>query len=1172
MHDAREPQSLFEYERAESMANEGVSKIRVAAISLTFLMVFSVLIPLANAFDTDGDGFDDSVDDCPVAAGNSTVDRYGCPDKDGDGTSDKNDPWVIQAGGFLKDAEQSSSDDHLAVSFNHDGSKYLTSESTGGWGSGSGWMRIWSTATKTNLKSVEFSGDSILDIAWSPDGAYVAAVTDNDELKVYHSGNISHFFSVSTDVGSGDQPNELEFSPDGTMIAVVIGRSGNGGTNGEVQIYNSMNGSEITSFNPASADRFYSVDWSPDGSRILIGGREDVWIYNTGTWSVNRSINTNRGALNSIAWAPDGNSIGVCEAYESSGARVRVYNVSTGLQKWVYATSTSCNAIVFSPDSTQLVAAHTYYQADGARLRVFNADTGYIVDTMSAPRPGGCTSSGGGNNCGSIYGVTWHPNGDYIISAHGRNDEGIYHWVVDPDIDNDGVLNQDDAFPEDGTQWDDSDNDGYGDNPAPAYQPDACPNTSGTSTEDRFGCPDADGDGWSDLNDDFPNDENQWSDADLDGYPDNTADTRDPSPYGALDWLPNNPTQWNDSDLDGYGDNFANASWITIRPVNWPGELLSMTPIQMIDIDVFPEDPDQWNDTDGDWVGDEPFTTRSDGCIYRHGNSIWDRLACPDSDGDGWSDPDPDWPACFAGEGYGDAWPEDPSQWCDSDGDGYGDNSTGTNGDACPGYNGTSYEDRDGCKDSDLDGWSDGGEPFPYDDTQWSDSDGDGCGDNLDGNTPDLFPNDSTQCGDRDGDGYGDYPNGPNGDWFADDPSQWYDTDRDGYGDNYANDSWTLERNLSWPGIYVENAFKPDLCPLEGGQVMDDDSNRGCPDSDKDGVADNVDAFPEDPLQSSDRDGDGFGDDALSPKRDDCPDVPGTSDKGSTYGCPDADGDGWADTRDDFPAEETQWKDSDDDGYGDNWGNSTWNATRQDGWPGEFLEGARLPDAFPLEDTQWNDTDADGWGDNPNGTDPDDFPFQPSQWKDSDGDGYGDNTTRDAFEADDCRSKYGTSNEDRYGCEDTDGDGWSDLSDYCVYDPLIWEAPGSCAIVEGDDGSDPSSNSGPTLAQISTYVLGGLVTLLLLAILVAMVARQAAKRSGQLVRQNVALQEQLFDGEEKRRDEWIEYYLAEGNLEKAKELGYVEKAEWQLHEEQQEQEEVEKVEALPDAFDLDDLF
>jgi WD40 repeat protein len=1134
-------------------------------------MVVSVLLPLSTAYDTDGDGVDDSVDDCPLAFGNSTVDRDGCPDRDGDGTSDKNDPWVIQAGGFLKEAEQLIGDDHLAVFFNHDGTKYLTSEDTGGWGSSSGWMRIWDTATRTNLWSVEFSGNEIFDVAWSPDGAYVAAVTDNDELKVYHSSNISHFFSVSTDVGSGDQPNELEYSPDGTMIAVVIGRSGTSGTNGEVQIYNSMNGSEITSFNPASADRFYSVDWSPDGSRILIGGREDVWIYNTGSWNVNRSINTNRGALNSVTWSPDGNLIGVCEAYESSGARVRVYTVSTGLQKWVYSTSTTCNTIAFSPDSTQLVAAHTYYQADGARLRVFNADTGNIVDTMSAPRPGGCTSSGGSNNCGTIYGVSWHPDGNYIISAHGRNDEGIYHWVVDPDIDNDGVLNPDDAFPLDGTQWDDSDNDGYGDNPAPANEPDDCPNTWGNSTEDRFGCPDSDGDGWSDMNDDYPNDRYQWADADEDGYPDNTADTRFPSPYAALDWLPNNPTQWNDTDLDGYGDNFANASWLAIRPAEWPGILITtMNPIELDDIDVFPLDIDQWNDTDGDWVGDEQFTSRSDGCIFIWGNSVWDRLGCVDTDGDGWSDPDDEWLACVSGAGDADAWPNDPTQWCDSDGDGYGDNGSGTSGDACPGMFGTSDIDRLGCKDTDGDGVSNGGDPFPNDSTQWANRDGDQCGDNPEGNSPDLFPDDATQCGDRDGDGHGDYPNGPNGDWFPDDPSQWYDTDRDGYGDNFANASWAFERNLSWPGIFVENAFQPDRCPLEGGQVLHEESNRGCPDSDQDGVADNEDAFPDDPMQSSDRDGDGFGDDALSPRRDDCPDTAGSSDQGGTYGCPDADGDGWANTRDDFPTEPTQWKDSDDDGYGDNWGNETWNATREAGWPGDFITDAIRADAFPLEASQWNDTDGDGWGDNPNGTDPDVFPFEPSQWKDSDADGYGDNTTRDAFEADDCRSKYGTSYEDRFGCLDTDGDGWSDLADICMYDPLVWEAPGSCAVVGPDDGSNASAEKA-SLGQIATWAMGILVSILLLSILIAMIARQAAKRSGQLMRQNVALHEQLFDEEEQRREDWIEYYLAEGNIEKAKELGYVEKADWQIHEEQEDQEAVEKVESLPDAMDLDDL-
>ena len=1156
------------------------------AISLSLILTVVIFSATSLAYDTDGDGIDDSSDDCPLAWGNSTIDRDGCPDRDGDGTSDFADPWVIQSGGFQQDSVQSMSDDQYVSLFNFDGSKYLTTEDTGGWGGSNGWLRIWDTTTKTNLKSVEFSGDFVHDADWSPDGMYVAAVLGDDSLKTYYSSNVTPLFSVSTDVGSGDQPNEVAYSPDGTMIAVVIGRSGNGGTNGEVQIYDSSDGSEITSFNPASEDRFYSVDWSPDGSRILIGGRDDVWIYETNTWTVNRTINTNRGSNNAVDWSPDGKTIATCEAWESSGARIRVYVVSSGLQKWKYDTSTSCNDVEYSPDGTQIAAGHTYYQSDGASVRVFKVDANSptIVDTMSAPRPGGCTSSGNGNNCGNVYGVSWHPDGDYIISAHGRNDEGIYHWIVDPDIDNDGVLNADDAFPEDGTQWDDTDNDGYGDNPT-GTNPDACPTVSGTSTEDRFGCPDSDGDGWSNDNDDFPNDEYQWSDADGDGFPDNLADTRNPNPYGVLDRLPNNPTQWNDSDLDGYGDNFANASWVSFRPAEWPGELIvTMTPIQLDDIDAFPLDQEQWNDTDGDWYGDEQFTSRSDGCPDVWGDSTWDRLACYDTDGDGWSDPDPNWPACISGEGTGDAFINDPTQWCDQDGDGYGDNQSGTNGDDCPGYAGTSTMDRTGCLDTDGDGYSDQGEPlFKNDPTQWSDVDQDGCGDNQSGNNPDLFPNDNTQCGDRDGDGYGDNPVGENGDWFPDEPTQWHDSDicfdesqgysyacPDGYGDNYGNASWALERNSSWPGIYIEDAYQPDVCPTEGGQVMSASNNRGCPDSDNDGVADNLDDFPSDGLRSSDIDGDGFADDPLAPERDDCPDVYGLSDQGNTYGCPDSDSDGWADSRDDFPNIPTQWKDSDDDNYGDNWGNSTWNATRESGWPGEFILGAEMADAFPNDATQWNDSDGDSWGDNPNGTNPDDFPFEASQHKDSDGDGYGDNNTRDAYQPDDCRSKYGTSYKDRFGCEDSDGDGWSDIADICIYDPNVWEAPGSCEITEPDDGSDVAAE-GKSLVEWIQLIGIGVAVLLLLSILVAMVARQAAKRSNQLMRQNLALQEQIFEEEDGRRQQWIDYYVGQGDLEKAKELGWVEKADWQIHEEKQEQAAIEKVEALPEALDLDDL-
>ena len=68
-------------------------------------------------------------------------------------------------------------------------------------------------------------------------------------------------------------------------------------------------------------------------------------------------------------------------------------------------------------------------------------------------------------------------------------------------------------------QWLDQDADGYGDN-ATGPEPDACPGVPGTSTIDRYGCVDSDGDGISDDNDAFPSDPTRASDVDGDGYDD----------------------------------------------------------------------------------------------------------------------------------------------------------------------------------------------------------------------------------------------------------------------------------------------------------------------------------------------------------------------------------------------------------------------------------------------------------------------------------------------------------------------------------------------------------------------------------------------------------------------------------------------------------------------------
>ena len=59
-----------------------------------------------------------------------------------------------------------------------------------------------------------------------------------------------------------------------------------------------------------------------------------------------------------------------------------------------------------------------------------------------------------------------------------------------------------DAFPTESLQWMDSDEDGFGDLPLGAFRDD-CPNEAGSSTRDVQGCPDQNGDGWSDTYGEF---------------------------------------------------------------------------------------------------------------------------------------------------------------------------------------------------------------------------------------------------------------------------------------------------------------------------------------------------------------------------------------------------------------------------------------------------------------------------------------------------------------------------------------------------------------------------------------------------------------------------------------------------------------------------------------------
>jgi len=239
---------------------------------------------------------------------------------------------------------------------------------------------------------------------------------------------------------------------------------------------------------------------------------------------------------------------------------------------------------------------------------------------------------------------------------------------------------------------------------------DDCEEVAGTSTQDVNGCPDDDGDGYSNGGDAFPNDVNEWLDSDGDGVGDNA------------DAFPNDATETTDSDGDGVGDNADAFPQNAFETLDSDGDGVGDNS------DEFPNDATETKDTDGDGVGDnadmfpmnafEQFDSDGDGVGDNTDAFPNDATESVDSDGDGVGD-------------NADAFPNDGNRSADADGDGVDDTM-----DDCPNSSGTDLVDENGClieTDSDDDGVVDADDLCPEENASALDNNGDGCLDDTDG-------------------------------------------------------------------------------------------------------------------------------------------------------------------------------------------------------------------------------------------------------------------------------------------------------------------------------------------------------------------------------------------------------------------------------------------------------
>jgi WD40 repeat protein len=266
-------------------------------------------------------------------------------------------------------------------------------------------------------QALQSYGTYVYSVNWSPDGNFLAvggsSPTSGKELQIYRLTGSS--LSSVVQIDYGEAIYSVNWSPDGRFLAIGGGNPTGGN---EVRVY-SFTGSSLSLvaqiyYGSTIFDAIYSVNWSPDGHFLAIGGRKigsyyEVQIYRfTGSsFSFVTQINyssTYRWWF-SVDWSPDGRFLAIGRGYLEGGEQyaVQIYSfngTSLSLVDQVDYGFTICS-VNWSPDGRFLaVGGNDPMGSDGIKIYRF---------------AGSSLSLAAHTNYGSfLYSVNWSSDGRYL--------------------------------------------------------------------------------------------------------------------------------------------------------------------------------------------------------------------------------------------------------------------------------------------------------------------------------------------------------------------------------------------------------------------------------------------------------------------------------------------------------------------------------------------------------------------------------------------------------------------------------------------------------------------------------------------------------------------------------------------------------------------------------------
>ena len=295
-----------------------------------------------------------------------------------------------------------------AVVLAPDGSWFAT-------GGRDGTVRIWDTATGTEIRTLTAPASDVRVVAVAPDGSWLA--TDggwvvrkgNDRVRIWDTATGTELRTLA---GRVNVVLAVAVTPDGSWLAT--------GDVGHVRIWDTATGALIRTLPHAKGPSAMAV--APDGSWLATGydepigtGRGDwsVLIWDTATGELSRKLTGHAHGVTAMAVAPDGSWL----ATGSRDGTVRIWDPATGTEiRTLTSDVEAVTAMAVAPDGGWLATG-----GDDGTVRIWDPATGTEVCNLT-----GHTSQ--------VHTVAVAPDNSWLVTGDAASTVRVWDLTTDPQL------------------------------------------------------------------------------------------------------------------------------------------------------------------------------------------------------------------------------------------------------------------------------------------------------------------------------------------------------------------------------------------------------------------------------------------------------------------------------------------------------------------------------------------------------------------------------------------------------------------------------------------------------------------------------------------------------------------------------------------------------------------